>query len=56
MMGIFQYYRKVNTSYRNPFFPGIRKVRGPDHEELVAQAEQQAEYISDVKIRSSLLY
>lgn len=21
-----QYYRKVNASYRNPFFPGIRKV------------------------------
>jgi hypothetical protein len=23
----FQYYRKVNASYRNPFFPGIRKVK-----------------------------
>ena len=22
-----QYYRKVASSYRNPFFPGIKKVR-----------------------------
>jgi hypothetical protein len=22
-----QYYRKVAASYRNPFFPGIKKVR-----------------------------
>ncbi|KAH8090762.1 hypothetical protein HD553DRAFT_303299 [Filobasidium floriforme] len=24
--GVDEYYRKVNASYRNPFFPGIRKV------------------------------
>lgn len=36
-----QYYRKVAASYRNPFFPGIKKVR--DCIQLTAQATTDAD-------------